>query len=96
METMNTLNTTDEWENIVNNNHMQRSLARERMAAKKRERKLKELWLTACGLATISITAVILGATGAVVGLLATFIAIGSLVYASILFGRYMEVKKVW
>lgn len=94
METMNTLNTNDGWENIVNGNAVKRSIARERVAARKRERKIKKLWITTCALATISLTFVILGAAGAVAGWLATIIAVGFLVSASILFGRYVEVKK--
>ena len=95
MENMKTLNTTDGWGNIVNTNAMQRASARERVAAWKRERKIKKLWLGTCGLAAISLAFVILGATGAVVHWLATAVSVVSLVSASILFGRYVEVKKV-
>ena len=94
METMNTLNTNDGWENIVNSNAVMRSVARERVAARKRERKIKKLWLATCGLATISLTFVILGVTGAVAGWLATVLAVGSLAAAGIQFGRYVELKK--
>ena len=94
METMNTLNTTAGWENIVNTNCIQRASARERVAARKRMRRIKKLWLATCGLATISLAFVILGATGATAGWLATVIAIGSLVSASVLLGRYVEAKK--
>ena len=88
------LNTTDGWENIVNGNAVMRASARERVAARKRERRLKKLWFATCGLATISLTVVILGATGAVAGWLATVIACGCLASACILFGRYVEVKR--
>ena len=91
---MRPLNTTDGWEAIVNGNYQHKSLARERVAAKKRERKIKKMWLTTCGLAAISLTFVILGAVGAAAGWLATVISIGCLVGSSILFGRYVEVKK--
>lgn len=94
METMRMLNTTDGWEEIVNGNAVLRASARERVAARKRERKIKKLWLTTCGLATISLTFVILGVAGAVAGWLATAISVGCLVSASTLFGRYVEVKK--
>ena len=93
-EQMRTLNTTDGWEEIVNGNYLQKSFAREQVAAKKRERKIKKLWLTTCGLATLSLTFVILGAVGAVAGWLTTVISVGSLVGSSILFGRYVEVKR--
>ena len=93
-EQMRTLNTTDGWEAIVNGNYQQRSFAREQVAAKKRERKIKKMWLTTCGLATLSLTFVILGAVGAVAGWLTTMIAVGCLVGSSILFGRYVEVKR--
>lgn len=94
METMNTLNTNDGWESIVNSNYLQRSLARERVAACKRERRIKKLWLATCGLATISLTFVILGAVGAAAPWLATLIACGCLASACIIFGRYLEAKK--
>ena len=93
-EKMRPLNETDGWESIVNGNCLQRSFARERVAVRKRERKIKKLWLNTCGLAAISFTFVILGAVGAVAGWLATFISVGCLVGSSILFGRYMEAKK--
>lgn len=88
------LNTIDGWENIVNGNAVMRASARERVAARKRERRIKKLWLATCGLATISLTVVILGATGAVAGWLATVIACVCLASACILFGRYVEVKR--
>lgn len=88
------LNTTDGWEYIVNGNAVMRASARERVAARKRERRIKKLWLATCGFATISITVVILGATGAMAAWLATVISVGCLVSASILFGQYVEVKK--
>ena len=94
METMKTLNTHDGWENIINTNCIQKASARERVAARKRERKLKKLWLTTCVLATSSLTFVILGAAGAVAHWLVTAISIGCIVAASIMFGRYVEVKK--
>lgn len=93
-EYMNPINTTDGWEEIVNRNCLQRSFARERVAARKRERKIKKLKLATCVLASISIVSVILGSVGFVADWLATFIAIGNLVSASILFGRYVEAKK--
>ena len=93
-EQMRILNTTDGWEAIVNGNYQQRSFARERVAFKKRDRKIKKLWLTTCGLATISLTFLILGAVGAVAGWLTTTISVGCLVGSSILFGRYVEVKR--
>lgn len=93
-EQMNPLNTTDGWEYLVNGNNKQRGTARERVAAWKKARRLRKLWMVSSLLATISITFVVLGATGAVCGWLSTAIAVGFLVSASILLGRYMEAKK--
>lgn len=89
------LNTTDGWEDIVNGNAVNRSLARERVAARKRERKIKKLWIATCALGVASTTFVILGATGAMSCWLASAASIVSLVYASLMLGRYVELKKV-
>lgn len=88
------LNTDDGWDEIVNENAKQRISARERVAARKRERKLRKLWLSVCVLATIGITYVILGLTGAVAGWLAMAVAIVVDMLACFLFGRYVEARK--
>ena len=89
-----TLNTTDGWENIVNGNAVVRSSARERIAARKKERRLNKLWLSACVMATISFTFVILGATGAVSDWLATAVSMTLAMAGCFQIGRYMEAKK--
>ena len=88
------LNTDDGWEQIVSENAKQRSSARERVAARKRERKLRKLWLSVCVLATIGITYVILGITGAIAGWLAMAVAIVVDMLGCFLFGRYVEARK--
>ena len=94
MEKNRTLNTTCEWEEIVNQKAAHR--AYERMVSEKieRERRQRKLWLTACGIATLGLTFMILGATGAVANWLATAIAVGSVACGSFVFGRYVEAKK--
>ena len=88
------LNITDGWETFVNANADQRVLARAAAESLNRERRLKKLWLTACGIATLGITFVILGITGAVAGWLASAIAAGSTAGACFVFGQYVEAKK--
>lgn len=94
MEQMKKLNTTDGWENIVNGNAKQRAYERSMVAKKKRECRMTKLWLTACGLASLGLTFVILGVTGAVQDWLATGICVASIAAGSFMFGRYVEVKK--
>ena len=88
------LNTTDGWEEIVNANAAQRSVARERVAARKRARRIRKMGLTASVMAVASIVSVILGVTGAVVGWLAMIAAVALLAASSVLTGRYLEAKK--
>ena len=88
------LNTNDGWENIVNGNAQQRSYARERVAARKKQRRLRKLWLSACGIASLGMTFVILGVTGAVSDWLATAICVTSIAVGSFVFGRYVEARK--
>lgn len=94
METMNTLNTIDGWEDIVNGNAVMRSSARERVAARKRERRIKKMQMAICVLAGTCILSVILGVAGAMASWLTTMVAVGCLVSASILFGQFVEVNK--
>lgn len=94
MEKNRMLNTTDGWENLINENAARK--ANERMISYKivRERKLKKMWLTACGIAVLGVTYVILGVTGAVADWLASAISVGSIAGSSFVFGRYVETKK--
>lgn len=94
MSTTKKLNNTDGWENIVNNNAVQRGSARARVASRKRERRLRKLLMATTILAVACIVSVILGAVGSVAGWLATIVAIVCLVFACFLFGRYVEDKK--
>lgn len=88
------LNTTDGWESIVNANAAQRSVARERVAARKLELRIKKLQVYVCALAVAGLAFVILGITGAVVSWLASIAASLSLYGACFLFGRLLEVRK--
>lgn len=94
MEQMKKLNTTDGWENIVNANAMQRGSARERVAAKKKARRLRKLWLGASGIAILGLTFVILGVTGAVADWLGSLVSVASVTASSFVLGRYVEAKK--
>ena len=91
---MRPLNTNDGWENIVNANAMQKASARERVAAKKRERRLRKLWLSVCGATGIGITFLILGSTGACDGWLAAAVMSVSVMAGSFLLGRFVEAKR--
>lgn len=90
MEQNRKLNTTDGWEDIVNDNAVQRALAREQA----RKFRVRQLLLAACMMAVACIVTVVLGIAGAVAGWLTTVVAIGCLVASSFLLGRYVEVKK--
>ena len=93
-EYMNTLNTTDEWEELVNGRTEQKRTARDRVAAWKRERKLKKLWLSVCLMATLTLTFVILGIVGAMSGWLTATVSVGTAMAGCFQLGRYVEVKK--
>ena len=94
METMNTLNTTDEWERIVNANALQKASARERVAARKRSKRLRKMLNTVTGLDIACIVSLFIGATGVVADWLAVFVAVVCLVASGFVFGRYAEAKK--
>ena len=94
MEQKRNLNLTDGWETFVNANADQRRFERAAAESLNRERRLKQLWLRACGIATLGITFVILGVTGAVAGWLATTVAVSSIAGGSFAFGQYVEAKK--
>jgi len=94
MEQKRKLNTTDEWEGIVNANYVRSSYERSIADKIERERSLRKLWLKVCGLATIGLTFVILGFAGAVAGWLTVVISGASVIAGTFVFGRYVEVKK--
>lgn len=94
MEQMKRLNTTDGWESIVNGNAKQRAYERSMVAKKNRERRMTKLWLTACGLASLGLTFVILGVTGAVASWLGSLVSVTSVTAGSFVLGRFVEVKK--
>ena len=94
MEQNRLINTTDEWENIINENAAQKAQEWKIFYKIERERRLKKLWLTACGIATIGITFLILGITGAVADWLTALISVASVTTGSFVFGRYVEAKK--
>ena len=94
MEQKRNLNLTDGWETFVNANADQKGFARAAAESLNREHRLKQLWLRACGVATLGLTFVILGVTGAVAGWLATTVAVSSIAVGSFVFGQYVEAKK--
>lgn len=83
-----------EIESIVKKNHDIRSCTRARVAAKKRERKLKKMLTSICTFALIGVSAVVFGAIGAVHGSLASAVAVVSLTAGSFMLGRYVEAVK--
>ncbi len=94
MEQTRKLNTTDGWENIVNGNAKQRAYERSKVAKWERERRMRKLWMSACWIAALGLTFVILGVTGAVADWLATAICVASIAAGSFVFGQFVEVKK--
>lgn len=94
MENMNTLNTNDGWEEIVNQNAMHRASAKELVATKKRERKLKKLLKAAGASLVIGIISVFLGEIGIVAGWLSTIGIAVCLKLVAFNLGRYVEAEK--
>ena len=94
MEKNRMLNTTDGWDKIVNENAARKAYKRMVADKAKRERKMKKMWMTACGIAVLGLTYVILGMTGAVADWLASLVSISSIAVSSFAFGRYVETKK--
>lgn len=88
------LNTTDEWEDIVNENARRRCRAESVVASRERAKRLNKMWVKAFVMATISLTSVILGIAGCMNYLLANTISVVSLVIAGILFGELLEAMK--
>ena len=94
MEKNRMLNTTDGWDKIVNENAARKAYKRMAADKAKQDRKLKKMWMTACGIAVLGLTYVILGMTGAVADWLASLVSISSIAVSSFVFGRYVETKK--
>ena len=92
MEKYRPLNTTDEWEEIVNENAKRRANAEVRVAARERANRINKMWLKAFALALISLTFAIFGITGTVAFLLSTSVSLVSLVCASVYLGKLLEV----
>lgn len=94
MEKNKLLNTTDEWEDIVNENAKRRANAEVRVAARERANRINKMWFKAFAFAVTSLAFAIFGITGTVANLLATRISLVSLVLTSIQFGELLEVTK--
>lgn len=88
------LNTNDGWETIVNENAKQRAYERTIVSRRERQCRMQKLWVSACGIAALGLTFVILGVTGAVSDWLATAICVASIAAGSFVLGQYVEVKK--
>ena len=87
------LNLNDGWERIVNSNAVMRASARERVAARKRERRLKKLFAYACVSAIACVASAILVLIGFGNRWLGIFAALVCMDAASFLYGRYVEAK---
>ena len=80
-----------EIENMVNNNSDIRSCARLRVAAKKRERRLKKMRNATLAFAFLAIAMVALGCVGAAHFILVAVVAIVSLMAACFIAGMYVQ-----
>ena len=88
------LNTTDEWEEIVNENAKRRANAVVRVAARERANRINKMWIKAFAFAMTSLAFAIFGVTGIVANLLATSISLVTLVLASVQLGKFLEAMK--
>lgn len=88
------LNTTDEWEDLVNENAKRRANAEVRMAARERAKRINKMWIKAFAFAMTSLAFSIFGVTNIVADLLATAISLVTLVLASVLLGKWLEATK--
>lgn len=88
------LNTTDEWEDIVNENARRRCRAESVVASRERAKRLNKMWVKAFAFAVASLAFAIFSATGTVAFLLPTSVSLVSLVLASIQFGKLLEAMK--
>ena len=94
MEKYRPLNTTDEWEEIVNENAKRRANAEVRVAARERANRINKMWIKAFAFAMTSLAFAIFGMTGIVANLLATAISLVTLVLASVQLGKFLEAVK--
>lgn len=81
-------------ENMVNKNADMRSLARQRAAARKMERKLRNMRLLIGLFAALAISTVIFACFDAVHGALASTVAILAVIAGVFVSGQYVEVAK--
>lgn len=88
------LNTTDEWEEIVNENAKRKNNAVVRMAARERAKRINKMWVKAISFAVVSFAFAIFSVTGMVAYPLATSVSLVSLVLASVLLGKWSEAIK--
>lgn len=88
------LNTTDEWEEIVNENAKRKNNAVVRMAARERAKRINKMWVKAFAFAMTSLAFAIFGVTDIVADLLATAISLVTLVLASVLLGKWLQATK--
>lgn len=85
------LNTHDSWESVVNANASQRSIARERVAANRRERKRRKLLASVWVFAVPALAFLIFGITGYIAGWLSVIGSITCLLAACFQLGRCLE-----
>lgn len=88
---MTSLNTHDGWEMIVNTHAVVKQNARQRVAARKKQRKLAKNLAVVCGLAAGGILAILLGLLGAAAAWLATVVAVLCCCSSCYAFGKYRE-----
>ena len=84
------LNTNDGWEEIVNENAKRRVSARERVAARRIERKKRTLKASTCLLSVAALVFVVLGIAGVMAGWIAATVSIICMFVACLQFGRYL------
>ena len=88
------LNTTDEWEDLVNENAKRRANAEVRVAARERVNRINKMWIKALAFAMTSLAFAIFGVTDIVADLLATAISLVTLVLASVQLGKWLQATK--
>lgn len=94
MEKYRPLNTTDEWEDLVNENAKRKNNAVARMAARERAKRINKMWVKAIAFAVVSFAFAIFSVTGMVAYPLAATISLVTLVLASVLLGKWLEAIK--
>ena len=88
------LNTTDEWEEIVNENAKRKNSAVVRMAARERAKRINKMWIKAFAFAVVSFAFAIFSVIGMVAYPLAATISLVTLVLASVQLGKWLEAIK--